>query len=648
MSTNSELELSVVVPTRGSGEKLSQLLARFDQQTLAPRRFEVLVVDDGGEVPVHVEPADHRYALKLLRQEGGGLAAARNFALDHAQGGIVLFLEDDSLPAFDLLEKHLSVHAARTDRVAVLGTFAFSADARRRPFVQVLDDSDLLYDFVRLRDGALHPWTYFWTCNLSVQLATLREVGGFDAAAFPQGVCDDLELGLRLAERGVGVLHRKDLVCEHDHPFTVDEFFERSMLRGIYSARLANLYGRSPTYRREPFEGRQGDTRALRDAVASAVSLAEGYHTPAREFRERLRLMESGSKGEPLSQLLLSELRSMTRRLALAPFSRGQLIELAEFDPEGVLLRGPTRGRLTTVIVTTRDQRGSLEACLERLRASREAAHPIEVLVVDDGSSDGTVQFLSPQADVTCLALSPAGSAPLGPAAAHNRGLAAAHGEHVVFLDVDARVTPGWLGRLLYHAEVDPGAGCVAPRADLGPRDQRIGPSNLAEFVPGPDAAAGLSQRLWRESSRRHGRLPLLAGGCLLVPRRVLNAIGGLDERFSPCGRGSEDFILRASLAGFRNRLAFDVFVQRDEAGQQPRAADPAEQQRRWEECFAAKWGLARPVELEAGEDEDRTLQPLRTRIWSQGELQIPIRSSEHHPALLPRPSEAERPGRRP
>jgi len=154
-------EISVLVPSHGSSERLKRLLEDLEGQTLGAERFEVIVVDDGSPEPLEAGPT--RFDLLLLRQAQAGPAAARNRALEEARAPLSLILNDDARPAPDLLEAHLRVHAEAPPRTAVLGTFPFSADARRSPFVRVLAETDLLFDFPALRDGELHDWRFFWT-----------------------------------------------------------------------------------------------------------------------------------------------------------------------------------------------------------------------------------------------------------------------------------------------------------------------------------------------------------------------------------------------------------------------------------------------------------------------------------------------------
>jgi glycosyltransferase involved in cell wall biosynthesis len=99
---------------------------------------------------------------------------------------------------------------------------------------------------------------------------------------------------------------------------------------------------------------------------------------------------------------------------------------------------------LATVVICTRDRRALLERCLGALAAMVvPAGVPWEVLVVDNGSSDGTRE----------LAESFTGSLPIrvvdegrpGVSSARNRGVTEARGSYLLWLDDDALVAPGWL-----------------------------------------------------------------------------------------------------------------------------------------------------------------------------------------------------------
>src|SRR5437660_469253 len=97
------LEVSVVVPSHDRPEGLARLLAGLRRQTLAPERFEVIVVDDGSSEPAVVDSRE--LLVRVLRHEQSrGPAAARNSGWRAASADVVAFIDDDCVPSERWLE----------------------------------------------------------------------------------------------------------------------------------------------------------------------------------------------------------------------------------------------------------------------------------------------------------------------------------------------------------------------------------------------------------------------------------------------------------------------------------------------------------------------------------------------------------------
>src|SRR6476469_5199531 len=115
---------------------------------------------------------------------------------------------------------------------------------------------------------------------------------------------------------------------------------------------------------------------------------------------------------------------------------------------------------LVSVVIPAFDAERFLGEAIESVLAQTYA--PVETIVVDDGSSDGTVAVASAYAEVTVVE-QPNG----GPAAARNRGFAASRGELIAFHDSDDAMTPDKLevqaGLLIDRPEV----GCVLAEQEL-------------------------------------------------------------------------------------------------------------------------------------------------------------------------------------
>jgi GT2 family glycosyltransferase len=569
----------VIVPTFGRPARIRNLLLHLAEQTLDPASFEVIVADDGTDPPIAVDdPLPYRF--ELVRQANAGPGAARNLALARCRADLTLILNDDVVPARDLCEKHVALHAelkrAGREKLACLGTFHFTREARESAFTQLLDRSDLLFDFSPLVDGNVYGWAFFWTCNISLPTAALREVGGFDARTF-YDIVEDCELGYRLEQRGWRVLYRADLVAHHDHVLEPQGFFGRTRRLGRGLARMFKKHG-DPTILRQK-SGTEIDGAVLRQCLSTYELLAPKVES----VEAMLALVEASERGKELAPELVAKLAAAVARVNAAPFCRGVLEEMLGHDPERVRTAGPPAGELTSVIVLSHGAQGVTRRCLAALRSAQDERHPMEILVVDNGSQDGSREFLTAQPDVQLIANDRNAGAPH----ARNQAIAKARGSWIVFLDNDAIVTPGWLARLLYHAAIDPLAACIGPTSDRAAHGQAIayaGSSEAGELARFADAIA-------REKHRQFKFASLLSSFCLLVRRSVVDAIGGFDERFTPWGFEDDDYTLRAALLGFHNRIALDVFVRHEGYAGPKLDAHERLLDRNWGR-FRAKWKL--------------------------------------------------------
>ncbi|MFL5910656.1 MAG: glycosyltransferase [Gaiellaceae bacterium] len=185
----------------------------------------------------------------------------------------------------------------------------------------------------------------------------------------------------------------------------------------------------------------------------------------------------------------------------------------------------------TTVVMLTRDRFAYTRRALTTLAATRGN---VEWVVVDNGSSDGTPEFLdawarsAPDRLVVRHEVDPGGSA------ARNRGFERASGDYVVFLDNDVYLEePGWLEALLAVPQAD-GAVVAAAPVLLFP-----GESALVQSAGGGVTARGRFGLLGRGSADRPdaGATPARAWAptaCLLVRREAFLSASGFDEAFDP------------------------------------------------------------------------------------------------------------------
>jgi glycosyltransferase involved in cell wall biosynthesis len=121
-----------------------------------------------------------------------------------------------------------------------------------------------------------------------------------------------------------------------------------------------------------------------------------------------------------------------------------------------------------SVVIPSYQRRDVLSEVLAALDAQR-VAPPFEIVVVDDGSRDGTAEWLREMRTDRPFRLLEQPNR--GPAAARNRGVAAATGERVAFLGDDTVPEPGWIAAHDAAARRRGGAGlAVVGRIDWHPR----------------------------------------------------------------------------------------------------------------------------------------------------------------------------------
>jgi len=322
---------------------------------------------------------------------------------------------------------------------------------------------------------------------------------------------------------------------------------------------------------------------------------------------------------------LIESIGKLVRQIGTLNHWRGLLQHFERHDPGAVMERGPREGRLTSIVVVSYNALEKTRKCVEALRIARDERYPTELLFVDNGSSDGSAEWLAEQPDVRLVRNADNAGAP----AARNQALALARGEWIVVMDNDAIVSPGWLRRMLFHAEVDPRSGCIGPVSDRAAHGQQV------SFNGGTDLASLASfANEWGQANDRRARPQnMLTSFCLLMRREVLDTIGGFDERFSPWGFEDDDYTLRAALAGFRNRCALDVFVRHEHYGGAKAARHTELLMRNWVR-FTEKWSGRSDVAY----GDYKALESSLQRAFEPAQLRIPLAQPEPRAPLPTKP----------
>jgi glycosyltransferase involved in cell wall biosynthesis len=173
-----------------------------------------------------------------------------------------------------------------------------------------------------------------------------------------------------------------------------------------------------------------------------------------------------------------------------------------------------------------------------------------EIVVVDDGSSDGCADFID-SSYPSVRRVRP--SATLGAPAARNAGASEARGEVLVFCDAHVLPPPGWTVTLRAALRED-GVGAVGPAVSV------IGaPARIGYGLVWRDEALNVE---WLPRRQREPYPVPILGGCFVaLCREVFEEAGGFDAGLEGCGGEDAELSLRLWLLGYRCMLVPDVVV---------------------------------------------------------------------------------------
>jgi glycosyltransferase involved in cell wall biosynthesis len=230
----SDSRISVLLPTYGRATLLCEVLRSLARQSLPYDQFEVIVVDDGSmdNTSEVVRNFDSGLRIQYAYQDNGGIASAKNHALQLATSPILLFMDDDDLADEDLLAEHLKTHEAHPqENMAVLGFTGLGEEAACSPLMHfVTEVSCSLYGYPNIKHNQLLDYTYFWGGRTSCKRSLLLKYGMFDPV-FRFG-CEDIELGYRLSAQGLQVIYNSNARSTTIRAASLEEFCRRSERQG--------------------------------------------------------------------------------------------------------------------------------------------------------------------------------------------------------------------------------------------------------------------------------------------------------------------------------------------------------------------------------------------------------------------------------
>jgi glycosyltransferase involved in cell wall biosynthesis len=239
---------------------LERVLDACFEQTAGDDEYEVVVVNDGStddtsDVLRRMAPRA-RCAFEVIEQPNGGLANARNTGIARSNGTRIIFIDDDVLVLPNFVAEHLRAGAERPGSIVRGGAIAVDSFDELPPPVWSLKH---------------YSGNFFWTTNVSVPLATLRAIGGFDES-FSEYGWEDIDVGLRLRRRGVRATFNPRALVYHWKPRPRIAAVEGMIRQARAQARTAVLLAKlHPHWRSYLATGINPVQRAWHRATGSAA-----------------------------------------------------------------------------------------------------------------------------------------------------------------------------------------------------------------------------------------------------------------------------------------------------------------------------------------------------------------------------------------
>jgi hypothetical protein len=197
------------------------------------------------------------------------------------------------------------------------------------------------------------------------------------------------------------------------------------------------------------------------------------------------------------------------------------------------------------VVIPSRNGKTLLDAQLSGIAADLAGVEG-EIIIVDNGSSDGTVEWLRDAWPQVSVEISPE---PLSFASAVNRGIRRARFAHVCLLNNDMQIEPGFFAALLDAFRAVPDLFCATAqiRFPAGVRREETGKAVMAQ-----DAPEDFPIRCDEPIAGEDGTWVLYgSGGCSAYDAAMLRALGGVDEAYRPAYVEDLDLGYRAWLRGW-------------------------------------------------------------------------------------------------
>lgn len=242
MVRDANVRFSVIIPTFDTVGMLGQCLEALYEQVGDKEEFEIIVVNDGGK-PIQLSDYRgdrHEPRIRLFAQDHKGPARARNLGIENAKGRIVLFLDDDSLPAPNWLKATIDAWDRWPDCDGI-GGYVLS-NPEDNMCCRVNADFFNWYLDQQSVDGLS---SFLVTCNAGYKKDILNQLGQFDDR-FKRASGEDRDLNIRILKQGGKLKLDKNILVYHDRDLSLFAFAKKNF---NYGKAAYCIYAKYPAHK---------------------------------------------------------------------------------------------------------------------------------------------------------------------------------------------------------------------------------------------------------------------------------------------------------------------------------------------------------------------------------------------------------------
>ncbi|MDY7032726.1 MAG: glycosyltransferase, partial [Thermodesulfobacteriota bacterium] len=512
--TESKPDCSIIIPLFNKIEYTRECLNALLKNT-SKDLYEVVFVDNGSTdgtikyLKTVQRSLSEDISIKVVSNEQNlGFAKACNYGANMASGKYLVFLNNDVAAMSNWLKPLIRVTERDSSVAAVGSKLLFPDKTIQHAGVLIIDDQKLPDPLVArhiyyqkpedfVESNQMRTYQALTAACLLIRRSAFDQVRGFDEGYW--NGYEDVDLCFKLQMKGWKLVYQPESILIHYESQSGKERFTKTR------ENIERLHGR--------WLGKiQPDIIINRDGSIEQTEKRniQPYHIP-----------ES------------------------APFTH------SSESPNVVQAKA-------SIIILTYNQIEFTKKCIDSLKRFTDASY--ELIFVDNGSTDGTVEYLrsmihDSESKTDCRLI--CNKQNLGFAKGCNQGMDIATGEYILLLNNDVVLTEGWLEEMIRCAESDARIGVVGPCSNyvVGSQlDRNADYSSMEEMHSYAAQFRNHHKGWWFETFR-------IIGFCMLIKREVIDRIGLLDERFGLGNYEDDDYCYRARMAGYKLMVAGDVFI---------------------------------------------------------------------------------------